>query len=101
MSRCWCAPAPKTLRSINPDGLPTPTTDNYVIVVTGAKLLFITGQEPQNAQGDFVGIGDLAAKTCQVFANLGRAPRRRRWPPRAGRQNHDLRPLSSARVPAR
>ncbi len=60
-----------TLQSINPDGLPTPSTYTHVIVATRTKMVFIAGQEPENAQGDLVGIGDLAAQARQVFANLG------------------------------
>jgi enamine deaminase RidA (YjgF/YER057c/UK114 family) len=76
-----------TLQSINADDLPTPTTYTHVIVATGTKLVLIAGQEPENAQGDLVDIGDLAR---QVFANLGRALAAAGARPRAGRQNHDL-----------
>jgi len=36
-------------------------------------MVFIAGQEPEDAQGKVVGPGDLAAQARQVFANLGRA----------------------------
>jgi enamine deaminase RidA (YjgF/YER057c/UK114 family) len=36
-------------------------------------MVFIAGQEPEDAQGRLVGPGDLAAQARQVFANLGRA----------------------------
>jgi enamine deaminase RidA (YjgF/YER057c/UK114 family) len=58
---------------INPDGLPTPPTYTHVIVTAGSKVVFIAGQEPEDAQGNLVGPGDLAAQARQVFANLGRA----------------------------
>jgi enamine deaminase RidA (YjgF/YER057c/UK114 family) len=58
---------------INPDGLPTPPTYTHVIVAAGSKVVFIAGQEPEDAQGNLVGPGDLAAQARQVFANLGRA----------------------------
>jgi enamine deaminase RidA (YjgF/YER057c/UK114 family) len=62
-----------TLRLINPDGLPTPSAYTHVVVATGTRLVFIAGQEPEDAQGNLVGPGDLAAQARQVFANLGRA----------------------------
>jgi len=61
------------LQLINPDGLPTPSTYTHVIVAAGSKVVFIAGQEPEDAQGNLVGPGDLAAQARQVFANLGRA----------------------------
>ena len=36
-------------------------------------MVFIAGQEPEDAQGNLVGPGDLAAQARQVFANLARA----------------------------
>jgi enamine deaminase RidA (YjgF/YER057c/UK114 family) len=62
-----------TLQLINPESLPTPTTYTHVIVATGSKAVFVAGQEPEDAQGNLVGLGDLAAQAHQVFANLGRA----------------------------
>jgi enamine deaminase RidA (YjgF/YER057c/UK114 family) len=61
-----------TLELINPEGLPTPPTYTHVIVAAGSKMVFIAGQEPEDAQGNLVGPGDLAAQARQVFANLGR-----------------------------
>ena len=62
-----------TLQLINPDGLPTPSSYTHVIVAAGSQVVFIAGQEPEDAQGNLVGAGDLAAQARQVFANLGRA----------------------------
>jgi enamine deaminase RidA (YjgF/YER057c/UK114 family) len=62
-----------TLERINPEGLTTPTAYTHVIVATGSRLVFIAGQEPEDAQGNLVGPGDLAAQARQVFANLGHA----------------------------
>jgi enamine deaminase RidA (YjgF/YER057c/UK114 family) len=62
-----------TLQFINPEGLPTPPTYTHVVVAAGSKMVFIAGQEPEDAQGRLVGPGDLAAQARQVFANLGRA----------------------------
>jgi enamine deaminase RidA (YjgF/YER057c/UK114 family) len=62
-----------TLQLINPDGLPVPSTYSHVVVATGNRMVFIAGQEPEDARGDLVGPGDLPAQARQVFANLGRA----------------------------
>lgn len=62
-----------TLKYINPNDLPTPQTYTQVVVATGSKLVFISGQEPEDIHGNLVGRGDLAAQARQVYANLGRA----------------------------
>jgi len=62
-----------TLQCINPKDLPIPQTYSQVVVATGSKLVFISGQEPEDQDGKLVGRGDLAAQARQVFANLGRA----------------------------
>ena len=62
-----------TLEFINPDGLPVPPTYTHVVVATGTRMVFIAGQEPEDAHGRLVGPGDLAIQARQVFANLGRA----------------------------
>jgi enamine deaminase RidA (YjgF/YER057c/UK114 family) len=62
-----------TLERVNPENLPTPQTYTHVVAATGRRLVFIAGQEPEDSQGNVVGLGDLAAQARQVFANLGRA----------------------------
>lgn len=62
-----------TVELINPEDLPTPETYTQVVVATGGKLVFIAGQEPEDAGGNLVGAGDLGAQARQVFGNLGRA----------------------------
>jgi len=62
-----------TLDCINPDDLPTPATYTQVVVATGSKLVFVSGQEPEDVHGKLVGRGDSAAQARQVFGNLGRA----------------------------
>lgn len=62
-----------TLKPINPSALPTPAAYTHIVVATGARLVFIAGQEPEDEQGKLVGAGDLAAQARQVFANVGRA----------------------------
>jgi enamine deaminase RidA (YjgF/YER057c/UK114 family) len=62
-----------TLKCINPEDLPTPSTYTHVIVATGRRLLFVAGQVAEDGQGHLVGPGDLAAQARQAFANVGRA----------------------------
>ena len=62
-----------TLEYINPPDLPTPATYTQVVVARGTRLIFVSGQEPEDIHGQLVGKGDFAAQACQVFANLGRA----------------------------
>lgn len=66
-----------TLECINPSDLPVPTTYTQVVIAQsinkGAKLIFVSGQEPEDIHGKLVGPGDFAAQARQVFANLGRA----------------------------
>jgi enamine deaminase RidA (YjgF/YER057c/UK114 family) len=45
----------------------------HVVVVTGSRLVFVAGQEPEDEEGNLVGPGDLTAQARQVFGNLGRA----------------------------
>ncbi|MFG1622089.1 RidA family protein [Kribbella sp. NPDC049227] len=58
---------------INPEGLPEPETYSHVAIASGTKLVFVAGQEPEDAAGNLVGAGDLEAQSRQAFANLGRA----------------------------
>src|SRR3954465_1037488 len=62
-----------TLECINPKDLPVPQTYTQVVVATGSKLVFVSGQEPEDIHGKLVGPGDLPAQARQAFANLGRA----------------------------
>jgi len=62
-----------TLECINPPDLPTPEMYTQVVVARGAKLIFVSGQEPEDVHGKLVGPGDFAVQARLVFANLGRA----------------------------
>ena len=62
-----------TLECINPKDLPTPDLYTQVVVATGSKLVFVSGQEPEDIHGKLVGHGDLSAQARHVFGNLGRA----------------------------
>lgn len=62
-----------TIECINPDDLSTPQSYSQVVVATGGRLVFVSGQEPVDADDKLVGKGDLAAQARQVFGNVGRA----------------------------
>lgn len=61
------------LQCINPPDIPTPETFTHVIVATGTRLVFIAGQVSEDARGNLVGAGDMAAQARQAFASIGRA----------------------------
>jgi len=58
------------IRFINPVAISQPTGYTHVVEVTGGKTVYISGQIAFDSQGKVVGVGDLAAQTHQVFANL-------------------------------
>jgi enamine deaminase RidA (YjgF/YER057c/UK114 family) len=62
-----------TLEFINPDELPTHESYTQVIAATGSRLVFVAGQVADDAQGNLVGPGDLAAQARQAFTNVGRS----------------------------
>jgi reactive intermediate/imine deaminase len=56
---------------INPSSIPTPMGPySQGVVATGRKLIFISGQVPEDAHGNVVGEGDIEAQTRQVLANV-------------------------------
>ena len=57
-------------RFINPDGLARPGHYTPVVSVSGGRTLYISGQVPQDENGEVVGAGDLAAQVEQVYRNL-------------------------------
>jgi enamine deaminase RidA (YjgF/YER057c/UK114 family) len=44
-----------TLELINPKDLPTPQAYTQVVVAAGSKLVFLSGQEPEDIDGKLVG----------------------------------------------
>lgn len=62
-----------TLELINPEELPTPANYTQVIAATGSRLVFVAGQVADDAQGNLVGVGDIADQARQAFANVGHA----------------------------
>jgi enamine deaminase RidA (YjgF/YER057c/UK114 family) len=61
------------LRLINPDTLAIPESYTHVVVATGTRLVFVSGQVAEDGDGELVGPGDLGAQARQAFANVGRA----------------------------
>jgi enamine deaminase RidA (YjgF/YER057c/UK114 family) len=57
----------------NPAELSTPESYTHVISATGSRLVFVAGQVADDADGNLVGPGDLAAQARVAFANVGRA----------------------------
>jgi enamine deaminase RidA (YjgF/YER057c/UK114 family) len=56
---------------LNPDGLPrNPAFSNVVVVSGNVRTIYIGGQDAVDADGQIVGIGDIAAQTGQVLHNL-------------------------------
>jgi enamine deaminase RidA (YjgF/YER057c/UK114 family) len=62
-----------TLELINPPDLSTPRSYTHVAVATGRQTVFVAGQVADDADGNLVGPGDLAAQARQAFGNIGRA----------------------------
>jgi enamine deaminase RidA (YjgF/YER057c/UK114 family) len=61
------------LELINPEELPTPESYTHVVAATGRRLVFVAGQVADDAYGNLVGPGDLAAQARRAFANVGRS----------------------------
>jgi len=58
---------------LSPEGVPAPKGPySQAVVTSGRRLLFISGQVPEDKDGNLVGRGDLEAQTRQVLANLRR-----------------------------
>jgi reactive intermediate/imine deaminase len=55
---------------INPDGVSKPVGYTHVVDTRGSRTVYISGQVPQDSQGNIVGIGDMKAQAEQVFLNL-------------------------------
>ncbi|KUM27996.1 enamine deaminase RidA [Mesorhizobium loti] len=62
-----------TLECINPNDLPIPEMYTQVVIATGSKLVFVSGQQPEDIHGKLVGRGDFTAQARLAFGNLGRA----------------------------
>lgn len=58
---------------MNPPGISTPTGYSHVVSAKGGRTIWIAGQVANDAKGQLVGKGDVAAQAAQVFANLDTA----------------------------
>jgi enamine deaminase RidA (YjgF/YER057c/UK114 family) len=61
------------LELVNPPDLPAPQTYTQVVVASGTRRVFVTGQVAEDTDGSVVGGDDLALQARQAFANVGRA----------------------------
>jgi enamine deaminase RidA (YjgF/YER057c/UK114 family) len=58
-------------RIVPVDGLPeTMGPYSQCVAGEGRQVIFISGQVPEDSQGNLVGAGDIAAQTRQVLANI-------------------------------
>jgi enamine deaminase RidA (YjgF/YER057c/UK114 family) len=56
---------------LNPDGLNrNPAFSNVAVVEGNVRTIYIGGQDAIDAEGNIVGVGDIAAQTEQVLRNL-------------------------------
>jgi enamine deaminase RidA (YjgF/YER057c/UK114 family) len=58
------------LQRLTPKGLFKPAAYTQVVVATGRRMVFVSGQVSMDAQGKLVAPGDLAGQARQVYANL-------------------------------
>jgi enamine deaminase RidA (YjgF/YER057c/UK114 family) len=63
------------LERLSPQGLYKPTAYSQVVVATGRRLVFISGQVSIDVDGKLVAKDDLAGQARQVYANLRTALR--------------------------
>lgn len=62
-----------TITLVNPEGLPKVDLYSQVAVATGSRLVFLAGQVAVDADGNTVGVGDLAAQIEQCYLNVATA----------------------------
>jgi enamine deaminase RidA (YjgF/YER057c/UK114 family) len=58
------------LSNINPPTLAAPRGYSHVVVASGTRTIYVSGQVPLDRDGNLVGAGDLRAQTRQVFENI-------------------------------
>jgi enamine deaminase RidA (YjgF/YER057c/UK114 family) len=64
-------PGKGQVEHLNPEGLPkNPAFTNVVVVRGPVRTIYIGGQDAVDATGQIVGVGDIAAQTSQVLANI-------------------------------
>ena len=63
-----------TVEYLNPEGMYRNPAYSQVVTITGPhRLILIGGQNAVDAEGQIIGVGDLAAQTEQVLVNLEKA----------------------------
>lgn len=60
----------KSPQFINPPDSPKPPGYTHAVVVSGNKLVYLSGQVAMNAHGDLVGKEDFRAQVTQAFENI-------------------------------
>jgi enamine deaminase RidA (YjgF/YER057c/UK114 family) len=58
------------VQQLTPEGLFKPKGYTQVIVATGRRMVFVSGQVSMDADGELVAAGDVAGQARQVYANL-------------------------------
>jgi enamine deaminase RidA (YjgF/YER057c/UK114 family) len=59
---------------LSPDGMPRNPAFSQVAIVSGnVRTIYVGGQDSVTADGEIVGVGDIAAQTEQVLRNLQKA----------------------------
>lgn len=61
------------IEHLRPEGLPQTPTYSQVVVASGTRTIYVSGQVPVDEHGALIGTGDLGAQTTQVMRNLGLA----------------------------
>ena len=63
-------PGNTAIRRINPPTLSKPNGYTQLVVATGGRAIYISGQTAVDSKGDVVGPGDFRAQAQQSFENL-------------------------------
>jgi enamine deaminase RidA (YjgF/YER057c/UK114 family) len=58
------------IQRLTPAGLFKPGAYTQVVVATGRRMVFVSGQVSMDAEGKLVAPGDFAGQAKQVYANL-------------------------------
>ena len=58
------------MERLSPEGLVKPTAYTQVVVATGRRMVFVSGQVSQDAEGKLVAPDDFAGQAKQAYANL-------------------------------
>jgi len=61
---------PSAIETRNVPDLPEPQDFTHVAIASGSRMVFLAGQVAQDADGELVGAGDLAAQTEQALINV-------------------------------